>query len=731
MLKFDALRRGAIHVLLGGLLVAALAACGGGGGSAGTPLVGTPGPGASTPGTAASGVASDLVIVLSKNTLTNSGTDSITATVTSVDANRVVVGDVPVNFTVNANAVVTPSGSGTDVRTGAVTATITQGSDTSARPVTLTVKSGELTRAVTFNVVPNPTPGIPQANDLTLTLSASNIDNSGSRTIVATATAVNENRNALQGIPVQLSVTDASAFLVAPSSQTNANGQVTGTVSIGQDRSNRAITVVATSGTLTRTAAFQVIGANFSQASPVPSVATVGAPGTVQYTLSDVNSNPMPGVSISVTGNGVASATGRTDLNGAYTYSYTTPNAPGTNLNIRAVAGGRESTVTIPIAGGGGTTVPVAGSTPVATALNLSADVVAVNTASTNNQVTISAIFRDGGNAPISNVRVLFAATGDNGTGKIASTTNSVLSDASGTASTTYSPGAVSSPTNGVTIQACWKTSDFAPGSTAGNCSTAGGQLLTTTLTIVSNPVSITIGTDNTISTGGGGLTYVKKYVVLVVDSAGNPKSDVQITPSLDLGANYKGYWEYNKLATRWERKPSTVYLPAMGDMGYSTGLLAAICPNEDLNRNGVIDVNPEGSEDSNDNKQLDPRKSDVAITLIGATKTDVNGVAVLQLEYPKNLGSWVSFKITVTAAGVLSPPAYYPFGIPVLLPSSSHKRLMREVGDVPTAYAAKVVDYVYSYALLPVSAGDLTAEAEPPFAVSPYGISGSCPDKR
>ncbi|MFX7854126.1 hypothetical protein ABTK08_21465, partial [Acinetobacter baumannii] len=71
---------------------------------------------------------------------------------------------------------------------------------------------------------------------------------------------------------------------------------------------------------------------------------------------------------------------------------------------------------------------------------------------------------------------------------------------------------------------------------TASNCAAAGGQLLTTTLTIVSNPVSISIGTDNTISLGASTLTYVKKYVVLVVDSAGNPKPDVQITSSVDLG---------------------------------------------------------------------------------------------------------------------------------------------------------------------------------------------------
>lgn len=723
MLKFDVWSRAAVRALVGGVIAAALTACGGGGGSAGTPVVG--GGGASSPSGAASAVAADVVVVLNKSTLTNSGSDSITATITTIDTNRAAIGSVPVTVSVNANAVVSTSATATNAN-GVLTATITQGSDASVRPVTLTVKSGEVTRAVTFNVVQQPSSNNPQANDLTLTLSGSSVTNSGSSTITATATAVDANRNALQGIPVQLSVTDASAFIISPSSTTNASGQVTGTVNIGQDRSNRTITVVATSGTLTRTAAFQVIGANFSQASPVPSVATVGATGTVQYTLSDVNSNPMPGVPISVSGNGVTSATGTTDLNGAYTYTYTTPNAPGTNLTIKAVAGGRESTVTIPIAGGG-TTVPVAGSTPVATALNLSADVVTVNTATTNNQVTVSAIFRDGSNAPISNVRVLFAATGDNGTGKIGSGINSVLSDASGTASTTYAPGAVSSPTNGVTIQACWKVSDFAPGASAGNCAAAGGQLLTTTLTIVSNPVSISIGTDNTISDGPSGLTYVKKYVVLVVDSAGNPKADVQITPSIDLGAYAKGFWSYNLATQRWELRPQGDFFTVLGSQGYSTGALMGICPNEDLNRNGVID----GGEDANGNKQLDPRKSDVAVTLVGATKTDANGVAVLQLEYAKSLGSWVRYKITVTAAGVLSPPAYYPIGVPVSLPSLSSSNLAAQATANGTTYADAVINYLYTYASLPVSAADLGSVGDPPFKVSPYGSAVSCTDPR
>lgn len=709
MMKFDLWRSRLARVCMGSVLALSLAACGGGGGNGGTPVVG-PGSGASAPSTGASSpvVAADLVVTLSKSTLTNSGSDSITATITSVDGNRVALASVPVKLSVNANALVTPAANAsatadgilTDA-TGTLTATLTQGSDSTPRPVTLTVTSGSVSRSVTFNVVQTTTQTNPQANDLTLTLSASSIDNSGSKTVTATATAVDQNRNALAGIPVQLSVTDSSAFIVSSGGQTNANGQVSGAVSIGQNRLNRQVTVVATSGTLTRTATFQITGTQFTSATPVPSSPVVGSNATVLYTVTDVNSNPLVGVPVTVTGNGITSATGTTDINGAYTFPYVVPNAPGSVITISAIAGNVTSTVSVTIPGAGSTTVPTA-QTPVATAFNLSANVVTVNsTSDTNNQVTVNAFFRDGNNAPIPNVRVLFGVSGDNGTGALGAGANMVLSDASGTAATTYRPGAVSSPTNGVTLLACFKTTDFAATDTAANCAAAGGTLLKATLTIVSNPVSISIGTDATISTGAGGLTYVKKFVVLVVDSAGNPKSDVQITPSVDLGGYGKGFWLFNAGTKKWERAP---------DFG-SVGALTAICPNEDLNRNGVIDNN----EDINASGTLEPRKSDVSISVVGSTKTDATGVAVLQLQYPANIASWVKYKITVTAAGVLSPPAYYPLGAPVSLPS-------RSLTSLPS-----VSDYLYTYAWLPVSADAVAAENSPAFQNSLYGVASSC----
>ena len=104
------------------MLLAGLAACGGGGGSAGAPILG---------GGGTSGVT-DLVITLSSNTLINSGAQTVTVTVTAVDASRNVVPNVPVNVSADANAVVTAESTTTDAG-GIVRAAVGIGSDRTAR----------------------------------------------------------------------------------------------------------------------------------------------------------------------------------------------------------------------------------------------------------------------------------------------------------------------------------------------------------------------------------------------------------------------------------------------------------------------------------------------------------------------------------------------------------------------------------------------------------------------
>jgi hypothetical protein len=268
--------------------------------------------------------------------------------------------------------------------------------------------------------------------------------------------------------------------------------------------------------------------------------------------------------------------------------------------------------------------------------------VVAINAAgSTANRVELRALFQSAANAPIQNMRVRFELFGNASQsvgGTISSGTSLVYSDASGYATSSYFPADRASGTNGVTIRACWDYADFA--------ATACPNAMTTTLTVVSSPLSITIGTDGTLTEGASKLTYIKRFVVLVVDASGKPSAGVDISPVIDLTRYYKGAYSVSGAA----------WAPFYQSNGSAVAGMWS-CLNEDDDRDGLID----SGEDRNGNGQLDPRKSDVSISFEGTTtKTDASGQVVLQIEYAKSVATWLDYTITASATGVVSPPATY-----------------------------------------------------------------------
>ncbi|MEP7282562.1 MAG: hypothetical protein ABI696_11340 [Rubrivivax sp.] len=461
--------------------------------------------------------------------------------------------------------------------------------------------------------------------------------------------------------------------------QTNASGQLTGTVRIGENRSNRTIKVTAKSisdGSIVAEKTFQVVGADLT-GTPVPAVIAPSGAGEVKYRLVDSTSNPMVNVAIVVAGADGVETAGVTGSNGEFNYAYTAPGAAG-NAVIRATAGGDalETTVLVQAAGGGSIPPVNAGATPVLSAsVSANPSVVAVNTGTTSNQSQIRSLFLTNANAPVQNIRVRFDLAGDaNSVGGTFSTGASIVySNSNGIATTAYAPGTRSSPTDGVTIRACWDYADFAVG--------ACPHEVKTTLTVVADPVSITIGTDNLIGTGTSGLTYTKRYVVQVVDSSGVAKADVQISPSVDLLRYQKGF--YTVSGDKWAKV-----------------IMASQCDNEDLNRNNVAETYADGwIEDVNGSYNLtpgrpalEPRKADVAISFEGGvSRTNAIGQVVLTVEYPQDLGTWVEFNLLV-AAGVSGTEgrANYQSFLPVPAAALSNK------------------------------------DVAPPFVVSPYGVEAS-----
>jgi hypothetical protein len=462
----------------------------------------------------------------------------------------------------------------------------------------------------------------PVASNLTLVLSANSLPNNGTDTITATATATGRGGVTLASIPVSFSVNN-NALATVSGTSTDETGVVTAQIGIGADRANRPISVTATSGGLTRTETFQVVGATLS-ATPLPAVIAPGAAGKVDFRLVDVNSNPMSAQTIVVNGVNGVELSGSTDSNGSYSYAYTAP-ATGGSLDIRATAGGVSTTQTVLVQSGIGT-IPPASIAVQSASLAASPSVVPVNTSTTSNRSELRALFVGAGNAPVQNVRVRFDLAGDanNIGGSLTSGTNVVYSDVNGVATTAYVPGSRFSPTDGLTVRACWSANDFA----AGTCPNAA----TATLTVVSDALSVSIFTDALIEVAA--QSYVKTYTVQVVDSSGSAKGGVEISKSVDILRYFKGEWGVS--GDKWVKQQR------------------ASCDSEDLNRNGVRDAYSNGAvEDANSTGELEPRKADVAISFVGSSSTDSSGQVKLKITYGQNVASWLEFNILVAASGV------------------------------------------------------------------------------
>ncbi len=717
------MRFSSIKSWVASLCVLALVACGGGGG-AGDPVLGGGGGAVTT--------AKGLQIKFSAKSVDNSGAQTVTATVTAVDVNGQGVSGVPVTLKVDKNATYTiSSGSGTNTGDdGTVTAVVSIGNDLSLRTITMTASAAGLAdQSASFDVVGNRQ----LAADLTLTVTpVLVIKNSFTNTLTVVATAVDANRNALPGIPVTIKV-DNGATLVPSGTVTGLDGTVSGVLRIGADQSNRQILVTATSGEVSRQLPVQVSGTTLT-ASGVTSTVGINSSNRITYVLTDNTGAKMAAYNYTVTGTGLPPQSGQTNADGEFTYNFVAP-ATAQQVVISATAGGAPNTQTIRVTGLA-VIDPVPLGSVTSASVSASPSVVSVNdVGSTSNKAEVRALFVGANNAPIPNVRVWFDLDGD--PQSIGGTLDSVVtgallySDANGIARTTYAPGTRLSPKDGVTIRACWSNTDFVP-VTGGvtNCPNA----VRATLTVSSDSLSVSIGTNGELLKGASTLTYVKRYAVQVVDSAGQAKAGVQISPSIDLLTYYKGEWIVGTDTSgvpRWISGGRGNRYPAFYPSGRPVPVLAqstgadtlsgawiagnvTVCDNEDLNRNGVgesfpdlaeslttslvppIVVIPEdqnGSGTLNPTRPLlDPRKADVAISTEGSVLTNANGIVVLRIEYPQNIASWVRFNILVSASGVAGTEGRANFE-----------------------------------GILPVEAGAVTAlTIDPPFRYSPYGTQGS-----
>lgn len=629
----------------------------------------------------------DLSVVVDKLTIPNTGAEVASITVTTLDAARSAIGGVAVSLQVvdvGDAVVLDPGNTSTNASSGQLTRRLSLQNNKTKRTIAVKATSGTVSRTITVDVVDPPAGTVLTANDLTLSISKNSINNSGSETVDVIARAVDANRNALAGIDVIFKV-DNDAVLTPINTKTDAKGEAKATVGIGANRTVRTITVTAESNALRGTRLLSVTGAKLQATVNQPN-RLVGEAGTVDYSLLDVNGSPIDGVEIVATGPGAATGRGLTNGQGKWTYSY---KAEGNGkMSIKAVGGAGDTPVEsfVNVASKPAALDPAI--KILSATMTMDALVVKVNEIGKDvNRSEIRILFRGEKNAPIENVRV-HVGLGANNTssdGRFSASENDppLLSDKNGLVTLSFISGERASPTEGVKIFACYGRSDDL-GTTVGGCSN-GFSIGPVTLTIVEAPVSISIGGDDVLAQGETNLTYIAKFTVLVVDAAGNPKSDVQVTPLVDLLGYAKGQFYWNESLKKW-------YIPLDGlATDPNSQEVSLRCPNEDRlepdgSRNGTIET----GEDINGSLQLDPRSSAVSVAMVGSTRTDKNGLATLQIEYPKSMANWVRYMIKVSAPGVLSPPAWYG------------RYEQRWLSTLTTA---------------------IKSESEPAFRLSPYGI--------
>ena len=495
------------------------------------------------------------------------------------------------------------------------------------------------------------TPTIPAAN-ISVSFSPSNLSDISTTTSTATIQVLDSNNNVMRNAPVTVQVVDGSAFWNSSANNTGTSGILTGVVSQGGNLSNRDITLLVRSGSITREARLTVSGVSLTASAP--SSVNTGSPVTITFNLrksGQAVGNQLIQVSSSL---GHFAQTGQMNSAGNYTVTYTA-NFAGADV-ITASAGGATFTTTINVA-----TVAIPTPTPEPTtgsSIGIQANPATITAGSPSSQIEATVI--GAGNVNIRNARVRFRIADPNSIGGSLNSTTTVTTldvytDANGKASATYYAGNKSGSTDGIAICAQFLNSPDGsptadnpyPGVTAANVWNPGAVFCNRAseagvpLTVSTVPVSITLGTDNTISSGQGGLTYIKRYIATVTNSSGGGQSGAVVSGFLDVFRYRKGFMGWN----------------LAGNPNVWSVADFISCINEDRNRNGVLDTGEDSTDTDlfpdaagwggNGNNELDPRIP-VAVRLLNNGVTNDSGFVTIEIEYPENYALWAEVRLTV-----------------------------------------------------------------------------------
>lgn len=298
-------------------------------------------------------------------------------------------------------------------------------------------------------------------------------------------------------------------------------------------------------------------------------------------------------VTFSTTRGAVSVASAVTDANGrASTTVSSTTSGPA---NIVARAGTSQALLPLTFLA----------TTPATLVLQANPGAVAPNPAgSTTNQATLQATVRDAAGNPVAGRVVNFTAISDLSNGTISP--GSGVTDASGSVSVQFIPGALPTAAQGVVIRA------------AVQGTTVAG---TAAVSVSGQALFISIGTGNVVGNVDPTM-YKKDFSVYVTDATGAPAQNRQVVISVYPVFYGKGSLAWNgKLWTYDATSPTT-------------------CQNEDVNRNGILD-----EADVNGDGRLTPGLP-IAVQP-GVVTTGANGFATFSLQYGENFVPWLGAEIT------------------------------------------------------------------------------------
>ncbi len=517
-------------------------------------------------------------------------------------------------------------------------------------------------------------------------ITAASIEMSTSRSSIAarageavdvTVTALDSSRRAVADVPVTMSAD--SGVLTSASGTTDASGKLVAKFELGQDRSNRTVTIKATAGELSSSATIQVTGTTLTLTSNASSVSGPSATAKLSARLIDAASEPISGAAIVFsTDQGTLSATtAATDASGTATVEIS---GITTEANIVAESGSTVGSVTIRASGQGQVTLLPEGvvirdfivqANPAVTGPN--------QPGNTGNFSSIDVrVFGALGvteNVQVGNAAVRFriATSPPYGVLDVDTSVNPALSNSTGLATNRFVPGGATSGTDAIVI--CASVDGLAVPATpgldfAGNPCQANEKPVR--LTVAQQALFVKISTDNQIEKTDGGLTYTKKFTVNVTDAAGRGVPGVVVTPRLLPVYYYKGYYTLGE--EQWSKAANLR------------------CDNEDSNFNGILD-----SQDNNENGDafVWPGQA-AAVSVANNGVTDGTGFVILSLKYGQRFGTWATYQIEARASvGGTEGVAQFEYGLDVATPDVKNK------------------------------------EATPGFQTSPYGFGTSCSDPR